>query len=193
MRNNVRLEGKRVILETLKPEVVDQLWNDSITEKIWTYLPKGFSNIDEFKEIFDSSFLRLDQGIEHPLSVYDKELKSYVGSTRLLNISMDQRNVEIGWTWYIPEVWKSRVNTECKYLLLKYCFEDLKMLRVQFKTDSRNAQSNRAILRLGAKKEGVLRKFGINHDGVVRDANIYSILDDEWTEVKATFETELLK
>ncbi|GAF65589.1 putative acetyltransferase [Bacillus sp. TS-2] len=193
MQNNIRLEGKRVILETLKPEEVPLLWNDSITEEVWRYLPKSFNNMADLNDIFAPSFFNLKQGTEHPFSVYDKELKLYVGSTRLLNLSIDQRNVEIGWTWFIPNVWKSRVNTECKYLLLKYCFEDLEMLRVQFKTDSRNLQSDRAILRLGAKKEGVLRKFGIMQDGVIRDANIYSILNDEWPEVEKQFEVKLLK
>ena len=193
MSKDLRLEGERVIVETLKRKDVPRLWHESISEEVWKYLPKSFKNIEDLKRIFELSFINFEQGQEHPFAVYDKNLKTHVGSTRFLNISLDQRNIEIGWTWYIPEVWKSRVNTECKYLLLKYCFEELKMLRVQFKADSRNVRSDRAITRIGARKEGILRKFGIMQDGFIRDANIYSIIDDEWKEIKDRFESRLLK
>lgn len=193
MSTSIRLEGERVILETLKREDIPKLWHESITEEVWKYLPERFENAVDLIQIFETSFINFERGSEHPFAVYDKVFNDYVGSTRLLNISLDQRNIEIGWTWYIPEVWNTRVNTECKYLLLKYCFEDLDMLRVQFKADSRNIKSDRAILRIGAQKEGSLRKFGIMQDGFIRDANIYSIVETEWKEIKELFESKLLK
>lgn len=131
--------------------------------------------------------------MDYPFAVYDKQLQRYVGSTRYLNITLEHRNVEIGWTWYTPEVWRTRVNSECKYLLLKYGFEELNLLRVQFKTDSRNERSHYAILRIGATQEGVLRRERILHDGYIRNTNVYSIIDSEWPAVKGNFERILAK
>lgn len=108
-----------------------------------------------------------------------------VGSTSYLNISLQNRSLEIGGTWLDPKVWRSSVNTECKYLLLKYGFEELNLIRVQFRTDTRNERSNRAIRRIGAQFEGTLRQEMIMHDGYIRDTHVYSILDKEWESVKA--------
>jgi RimJ/RimL family protein N-acetyltransferase len=105
-----------------------------------------------------------------------------------LNISLTNKNLEIGWTWYSPEVWRTRVNTECKYLLLRYCFEALQLVRVQLKADIRNSRSNAAILRIGAVREGELRQDRILHDGFRRNAYIYSVLDTEWLEVRRRLE-----
>jgi RimJ/RimL family protein N-acetyltransferase len=92
--------------------------------------------------------------------------------------------LEIGGTWYGLEFQRTVVNTECKYLLLQYAFETLDCIRVQLKTDSLNVRSQRAIERLGAKREGVLRNHMIKPDGKFRDSVYYSILDSEWPEVK---------
>jgi len=114
-----------------------------------------------------------------------------VGSTRFLNISIQNRNLEIGSTWLSPTVWRTRINTECKYLLLKHCFETLGTIRVQLKTDSRNVRSQRSIERLGAVKEGVLRNHMIMPDGYLRDSVVYSIIDKEWVQVKNKLESML--
>lgn len=193
MQTYIRLEGERIVLETLKREDTKKLWNDSITEEVWRYLPNRFESAEDLEEIYEQSFINYERGLEHPFAVFDKVENEYVGSTRLLNISREYKNIEIGWTWYIPKVWNTRVNTECKYLLLRHCFEELSMLRVGFKADSRNVRSDRAIMRMGAQKEGVLRKYGIMQDGFIRNANIYSIIDSEWNEIKGRFESRLLK
>lgn len=193
MLSSIRLEGQRIVLETLKREDLHKLWDDSITEEVWRYLPDRFENVEDLEKIYKHSFLNVERGVEHPFSVFDKMENKYVGSTRFMNISHEYKNLEIGWTWYIPKVWNTSVNTESKYLLLTYCFEELNMLRVGFRADRRNVRSDRAILRIGASKEGVLRKYGIMQDGFVRDANIYSIIDDEWKGIKTLFENELLK
>ncbi|MBN6189192.1 GNAT family N-acetyltransferase [Aneurinibacillus sp. BA2021] len=115
----------------------------------------------------------------------DKTTEKVVGSSRFLNISPSNRTLEIGWTWYSPEVWRTRMNTECKYLLLRHCFEVLSTIRVEFKTDSRNLRSQRAIERLGAVKEGVRRNHRILPDGYIRDSVYYSVIPQEWETVKA--------
>jgi RimJ/RimL family protein N-acetyltransferase len=106
------------------------------------------------------------------------------GATRYLNIVPEFRGLEIGGTWYGLGFQRTAVNTECKYLLLQYAFETLSCIRVQFKTDSRNVRSQRAIERIGAKHEGILRNHMILPDGRFRDSVYYSILDNEWPGVK---------
>lgn len=123
--------------------------------------------------------------------IIDQATNQVVGSTRFLDISSQHRQLEIGSTWLTPSVWRTRMNTECKYLLLKHCFEVLETIRVQIKTDRRNVQSQRAIERLGAVKEGVLRRHRILPDGYVRDTVYYSVIDEEWPAVKARLEAFL--
>jgi len=119
-----------------------------------------------------------------PFVVIHLETGQVAGATRYLNIMPEHRGLEIGGTWYGSEFQRTAVNTECKYLLLEYAFETLGCIRVQLKTDSRNERSQRAIERIGAKREGVLRNHMILPDGRYRDSVYYSILDTEWIEVK---------
>ncbi|MCI0477369.1 MAG: GNAT family N-acetyltransferase, partial [Anaerolineales bacterium] len=115
-----------------------------------------------------------------------------VGVTSYMNITRKDRGLEIGGTWLAPEVWRTPINTECKYLLLRHAFETLGCVRVQLKTDERNVRSRRAIERLGAVQEGMLRKYQIRYDGYQRNTVMYSILDTEWRGVKERLE-EFLK
>ncbi len=114
----------------------------------------------------------------------DQQSDKIVGSTRFLDISISHRHAEIGWTWLAPHVWRTRINTECKYLLLRHGFETLDLIRVQLKTDRRNLTSQQAIERIGGQKEGILRKHRIMPNGYIRDSVYYSILDEEWPLVK---------
>jgi RimJ/RimL family protein N-acetyltransferase len=111
-----------------------------------------------------------------------------IGSTRYYDIEMKHRHLSIGNTWYIQAVWGSAVNSECKYLLLQQAFENLKMLRVQFKTDARNIRSRKALEKIGATEEGVLRQHLILDNGVIRDSVVYSIIHPEWPRVKSDLE-----
>ena len=124
-------------------------------------------------------------------TIIDKETNRPVGSTRYMDITLPNRGLEIGWTWLTPSVWRTRMNTECKYLLLKHGFEELNLLRIQLKTDSRNLRSQRAMERLGAVREGVLRRHRLLSDGYQRDTVYYSILAEEWAGVKARLERSL--
>jgi N-acetyltransferase len=113
-----------------------------------------------------------------------------VGSTRLLDVRPADRQVEIGATFLAREYWRTPANTESKYLFLRYCFETLGCVRVALKTDGRNVRSQEAIARLGAVREGTLRRH-MNIRGYQRDTVYFSILDDEWPAVKARLETRL--
>jgi len=108
-----------------------------------------------------------------------------------LNIEPAHRTLEIGWTWIGTKYQRTAINTECKYLLLGHAFEQLGAVRVQFKTDARNKQSQRAIERIGAVTEGVLRKSHTTHTGYIRDSVYYCIIDDEWPAVKHRLEQYL--
>jgi RimJ/RimL family protein N-acetyltransferase len=108
-----------------------------------------------------------------------------VGSTSLFDFSFPDRRLEIGHTWLSPSAQRTAINTECKLLLLQYAFEALGCVRVQLKTDVRNARSRRAIERIGGAFEGTLRKLQTRYDGYVRDTAIYSITSDDWHVVLA--------
>ena len=110
------------------------------------------------------------------------------GATRYMEMRPAHKGLEIGGTWYAPEFQHTGVNTECKYLLLKYAFEEMDCIRVQFKVDGRNERSIQAIERLGATREGMLRNHMILQDGTVRDSVYFSILDREWAGVKMRLE-----
>lgn len=119
-------------------------------------------------------------------------LGKVVGSTRFGNIDLKNRKLEIGWTWVSRPWQRTAVNTEAKLLMLTYAFEQLRCIRVEFKTDALNLASRKAIARLGAKEEGVLRRHMITETGRFRDSVYFSILDDEWPAIKRRLEDGLL-
>jgi RimJ/RimL family protein N-acetyltransferase len=185
--------GSRVKLIPMEMEHAEALYVISKESEIWTYLPSKITSLRETENWIEAALLQKEKGVDFPLVVVDQCTNHIVGSTRLLNISIPNRQLEIGWTWYSPSVWRTNVNTECKYLLLQYCFETLHTVRVQFVADIRNQRSNAAIIRIGATHEGVLRKNRILSDGYQRNACVYSIIDDEWPSIKAKLEDYLHK
>ncbi|MCL9635616.1 GNAT family N-acetyltransferase [Bacillus zanthoxyli] len=191
MLKSVELVGPKVKLVPLENMHEQGLYEAAKPKEIWEHLPVKVHRLSDMKQLIESSLTAKQAGRELPFAVFDIESHSIVGSTRFLDISLPNKSVEIGWTWYHPSVWRTRVNTECKYLLLKYCFEELKLHRVQFKTDVRNNRSRAAIKRLGATQEGISRKHMLLPDGYVRDSVIFSIIDDEWPFVKKRLENFL--
>ena len=130
-------------------------------------------------------------GTDLPFAVIHLASGRVAGATRYMEIRPAHRGLEIGGTWYGMEFQHTAVNTECKYLLLRYAFETLGMIRVQFKADLRNERSRHAIERIGAKQEGILRNHYILPDGVIRDSVFYSIVESEWPGVKERLEQML--
>jgi N-acetyltransferase len=126
-----------------------------------------------------------------PFAVVEHESGSVIGSTSYAHMSPPNRNLDVGWTWYAREYWQTAVNTECKFLLLRYAFETLRCIRVQFRVDARNLRSQRAVERIGGIKEGMLRKSQILYDGHERSVVLYSLLDNEWPARKAWFKQTL--
>ncbi len=171
------LLGRKVSLSPMNISHAEGLFNASQHESIWALLPH-----DPFKSIkavedWITEALKLEN--QKSFTIFDPSQR-IIGSTRCLDIQPEHRMLEIGWTWLHPEYWGTYANTESKYLLLQYVFEILEYNRVQFKTDVLNIRSQKAIERLGAKKEGVLRSSMLLPDGYRRDSVYYSILIEEW-------------
>src|SRR5438874_7668388 len=159
-----------------------ELWNTDVT-----IIPRPEGMKDYIQYALDG----LAQGNLLPFVIVAGVSNQIVGTTRFYEIFPNDRKAAIGYTWLAKSAQRTPVNTEAKLLLLTYAFETWKLVRVEFITDVRNEQSRDAILRLGAKQEGILRKHLILPSGRVRDSAVFSITDDEWPEVKAVFESRL--
>jgi len=190
--NQVTLFGKNVRLQPMTETHIHALAWAGRDESIWRYMVYGDLTSENRMRTWVMDMLnRQSTGTDLCFVVVLLAKNNLVGATRFLEMRPEHRSLEIGGTWYSPENQRTVVNTECKYLLLKYAFEKLGCIRVQFKADARNERSMRAIERLGAQKEGVLRKHYILPDGTIRDSVYFSILDKEWPEVKIRLEEKL--
>lgn len=178
----VVLAGNKVELVPMDTKHIEGLYEAGRYPEIWEVTQGRILSVDEAKEYVRKA---LEQEGAVPFVITERASGTVIGSTRFFDISASNRNLEIGSTWLTPSVWRTPVNTECKYLLLKHCFETLGTIRVQLKTDSRNTRSQQAIERLGAVKEGILRNHMILPNGYIRDSVYYSIIDREWPAVKA--------
>jgi len=188
----VTLTGRTVRLEPLGGRHVPGLAQVGAEPSIWTYMPYGDVTTESAMQIWVDNLLRHSEaGDELPFVVIHLPTGRVAGATRYMDIRPPHRGLEIGGTWYGKEFQRTAVNTECKYLLLRHAFEILGCIRVQLKTDSRNERSQRAIERIGAVREGVLRNHMIMPDGVYRHSVYYSILDTEWPGVKERLEEML--
>jgi RimJ/RimL family protein N-acetyltransferase len=184
----VTLRGERALLVPLEEAHVKGLADAGAAPEIWHYMPAWPSSAEEMRAVVEQALRLRDAGAEMPFTIIDQADGRIVGSTRYLEITPAHRGLEIGWSWLTPEVWRTRINTECKLLLLRHAFEELGAIRVQLKTDLRNARSQAAIARIGGVREGVLRQHRIMPDGYLRDTVYFSILDHEWPVVRARLE-----
>ena len=185
----VTLIGKHVRLEPMSETHISGLAEIGMGQAFWDFMLYGDINTREDMANWVRDILsRAERGTDLPFVVIHLGSGRIAGATRYLNIVPKDRGLEIGGTWYGLEFQRTPVNTECKYLLLRHAFETLGCIRVQLKTDLRNERSQKAIERIGAVKEGVLRNHMILPDGRVRDSVFYSIIDSEWLAVKKRLE-----
>jgi N-acetyltransferase len=190
----VTLEGTHVRLEPLALKHADDLFAASRAPEIWELLIAApIQTLDEMRAWIEKAEKQTAAGTNIWFATIRRADNRAVGVTSYLNISHADRGMEIGGTWLSPEVWRTAINTECKYLLLRHAFETLGCIRVQLKTDERNVHSQRAIERLGAVKEGILRKYQVTYTGHQRNTVMYSILDAEWSAVKVRLEGMISK
>ena len=185
----VTLLGRHVRLEPLTEAHVRGLAEIGIGQNFWHFMLYGEMNTEADMRNWILDILgRAEKGTDLPFAAIDLVSGRVAGATRYLNIMPKDRGLEIGGTWYGTEFQRTAINTECKYLLMTHAFETLGAIRVQLKTDSRNERSQKAIERIGAKKEGALRNHMILPDGYFRHSVFYSVLDTEWPEVKKNLE-----
>lgn len=189
----VRLKGKLVTLVPLDIQHAHDLFQAGNDERIWRYMPMPVSQTVAETEAWIATALEDQQsGTQVAFAICLSETGQAIGSTRYLDIQRENRALEVGFTWIGTTYQRTGVNTECKYLLFCHAFETLGAVRVQLKTDGRNLQSQQAIERIGAKREGVLRKSRMMWDGYCRDSVYYSIIESEWSGVKAKLEDKML-
>jgi len=185
----VVLTGKHVRLEPLAETHIPGLAEIGVGQTFWDFMVYGdIATVEDMRGWVQDILSRAEKGTDLPFVAIHLATGRVAGASRYLNIMLKDRGLEIGGTWYGLEFQRTPVNTECKYLLLQHAFETLDCIRVQLKTDSRNERSQKAIERIGAVKEGILRNHMILPDGRIRDSVFYSILDTEWPEVKKKLE-----
>jgi RimJ/RimL family protein N-acetyltransferase len=181
-----RLEGELIVLEPVSPEHKEGLKQAAQDPEIWRWTRLDLTGVpDAFDRWFERTLAAGERGEEAPFTTIARASGRIVGSTRYMTLRPADRGVEIGYTWLEPSAWGTGVNVEAKLLMLRRAFEELGCMRVEFKTDERNALSRRALEALPAKFEGVFRKHIILGPDEIRDSAYYSITDDEWPEVKA--------
>jgi N-acetyltransferase len=188
------LEGTHVRLEPLQPEHAPMLWEiakDHLAD-LFHWIPYRLESLEHFKEFNRQVLEEQKRGVSIPFATYERASKQVVGTTRFMNMDLANRKVEIGSTWIAPRWQRTIINTEAKYLMLCQAFEVWDCMRVELKTDALNQRSRQAILRLGAKEEGTLRKHMLTWNGRQRDSVYFSILDTEWPQVKAGLEARLM-
>lgn len=184
------LTGRWVQLEPLATEHRELLGRAADDERIWIHTLTA-AHGPQFDAWFDDVIAERDAGHRAPFAVRRRADGQLLGSTSYLDIQLRHKRIEIGSTWYRPDVWATAVNPECKLLLLEYAFDVLGVNRVALVTDAVNLRSQSAIARLGAVREGVLRAHMVSQGGRVRDTVVFSIVAAEWPKVRDGLQTRL--
>ncbi|GAA2992644.1 GNAT family N-acetyltransferase [Streptomyces fulvorobeus] len=182
----VTLTGRHVTLVPLTMDHAEDLFTaGGRDEEVWRWQGgPAPQSPEELRATMRALLGEAERGTYVPYAVLHRASGRAVGWTSFMDISVPDERLEIGWTWYGRAFWRSAVNSETKLLLMTYAFEELGMGRVQLKTDHLNLRSQEAIARLGAQREGVLRRHRRRHDGTWRDTVYFSLLADDWPEAK---------
>jgi RimJ/RimL family protein N-acetyltransferase len=189
----VTRSGRFVRLEPLRPEHLDGLLAAAQDDRIWPWLSHSLRSADAMRGFIEQAIAQEKLGGEYAFAVIKQPSGRIVGSTRYMDVTPAHRGVEIGWTWYTPDVWATAVNPATKLLLMEHAFETWGAIRVYLKTDELNERSRGAILKLGARFEGILRNHRIRPDGSFRGSAVYSVVGSEWPGVKAGLLARLAK
>ncbi len=187
----VTLTGRYTRLAPLTMDYLDALWEVGSDIDLWKWTPYQIKTREEMKTYIQTALNWQEIGAALPFVTIEQATERVVGSTRFGNIDAPNQRVEIGWTW-IGKPWqRTPVNTEAKFLMLQHAFEVWHCIRVELKTDALNERSRAAILRIGAQQEGIFRHHVITESGRLRDSVYFSIIDDEWPDVKARLQAML--
>ncbi len=189
----VTLAGRSIRLEPLALAHHGPLCAVGLDEDLWRWIPAPVRTPEEMREYIETALAAQAAGTALPFATLEQATGRAIGSTRFAAIERPHRRVEIGWTW-LGRAWqRTAANTEAKYLMLRHAFETWGCYRVELKTDSLNARSRAAILRLGAQEEGTLRNHMVTASGRLRHTVYFSIIDSEWPAVKAVLEKKLAR
>ncbi len=187
---NIILENEVALLRPITEADFEHLISIALNEKdLLQYSPMPIYSDELLKQYIDNSIQYRMNKERYVFSVFDKRINTYAGSTSFLNISNTNDRIELGATWYGKAFQRTGLNRNCKYLLLQFAFENLNVHRVEIKTDERNIASRIAIEKIGGKYEGTLREHTLMYDSFRRNTVYYSILKNEWEEMKANFLT----
>ena len=189
----VVLEGRRIRLVPLELEHVPALATVALDPAIWRWTISRPTDEAGLRAWAETAIAGRDAGTEVPFVTLDAATGQPIGSTRYLNIVLEHRRLEIGWTWVAPRWQRTGANREAKLLMLSHAFDTLGCRRVEFKTDSRNEPSRTALLGIGATFEGIFRNHMVMPDGPMRHSAYYSVIDDEWPAVRAALEASLAR
>jgi len=184
----VSLEGKHVRLDPMRLEHYERLAEIGLGQDIFRYFPIAIDTEEQMLGYLQHSVAATESGEMLVWVTVSRELGEPVGATSYLSIDRRNRKLEIGGTWVAPQWQRTPCNTEAKYLQLQHAFETLGCVRVEFKTDSLNAKSRAALLRIGAVEEGTMRNHIIRPDGRLRHSLYFNVLDSEWPGVRARLE-----
>ena len=187
----VVLDGVYVRLEPLSLDHLPALIEIGLEPDLWRWTTQVVRTPEEMEEYVRGALAEQAAGRALPFATVEKASGRVAGSTRFAAIEPLHRRVEIGWTWLAPPRQRTVLNTEAKFLMLRHAFERWGCVRVEFKTDVLNMRSRQALLRIGAKEEGVLRSHLITATGRVRDTVYFSVTAAEWPAVRAALEAKL--
>lgn len=189
----IRFDGTYVVLEPLEREHIEPLCEVGLDPALWEWTISNVRSPADMRAWVEDALRVRDSGYALPFLLRDRATGRAVGSTRFGNIDRINRRVEIGWTWIAVPWQRTPINTEAKYLLLRHAFDSLGCHRVELKTDVLNERSRRAILRIGATQEGILRRHAVTATGRVRDTVYFSVIAEEWPRVRERLEQMLAR
>lgn len=178
------LENKRVLLRPLQASDVDALLEVALEPSLWEVTSQHIDNREALEDYIRIALKEREEGTSIPFVITDKQSGRVAGSTRFAGITLQHKRTEIGYTWIHPDLQRSGLNRAMKYEMLKYAFEVMGMNRVELKTNERNEKSRNAILGIGCRQEGILRHHMIDWNGRLRNTVYFSMLIEEWPEVK---------
>ncbi len=182
---NIELALNNICLVPLSYEHEQGLAEVVKDGELWNLRITSTPHFSEVQSYIETALMQKEQGSRYPFAVLEENTGKILGTTSYHDILENVRRYEIGYTWYAQSVQRTHVNTTCKLLLLEYAFEQLNAKTVGLRTDQFNFKSQRAIERLGAKKDGIIRGDALRKDGTIRDTVMYSIVKGEWNNVKA--------
>ncbi len=187
----VTLENETVRLVPLEIKHLENLYEAGADESLWQWTTNIVKSKDDMLRYVETALGEFERKISLPFVTIEKSSNKIVGSTRFGNIDVKNRRAEIGWTWINPQWQRTFINTEAKLLMLTHAFEMWNCVRVELKTDVLNEKSRKAIRRIGATEEGILRRHQITDAGRFRDTVYFSIIDSEWQTVKASLHRKM--